>query len=362
MILKTCFLILFTAELFSAECIVKINELNVIDPEKIEKKEFIELKTDCKDMPLRGHKVIGIKAGKKKGSPSSIVLVATLWNQKFSGDLYTIGGISVEKSDMKISSDFIKFRESWNNKNNLISITNFLENGKTDIYAIGILYNKNDPMSTIQLEKNKNSIIIDDKLNEFLKNNLIDLVVYSEKSDRDRCDIFEELHPPFAQKKYTLREFSFKRGSDISLNRCTIESDGFVPEKFKIGKPTPGLENDCSGAYFIFEDRIQEILPNFISSVDIDVNDEHDIDSLDNTCTSSIRPAHYDLATDEQIEKVLTAANAESSTNQCTMQQLYPDGGNLAEEVDHGNRRKRRLSSEKDYSEKLEWETEDYFE
>lgn len=273
-------------------------------------------------MDLRGYKIIVIKASKKEGSPSSIVLVATLWNLEFTGTLFTIGGI-------KNTSDFIKFRESWNNKNKFISMTNFLENSNTDIYAIGILYKKNDPMSSIQLEKNKNTIVIDDKLKEFLKNNLIDLVCYSEKCDRDRCNIFGELYPAFAQKKYALREFKFKKGTDISLNRCTIESDGFIPEKFKIGKPTPGLENDCSGAYFIFEDRIQQFLPKIIT--DVDISESHESESLDNECSSSIASANYDLVTDERIEEILTIANAESSTSQFTVQQLYPDGGNLAE-------------------------------
>lgn len=355
---------MFAAELCSrkvcGQCNVVINELNILSPQNPDKSEYIEIKTDCADMALRGYKIIVIKASKKEGSPSSIVLVATLWNLKFTGTLFTIGGIDVQKCDIKITSDFIKFRESWNNKNKFISMTNFLENSNTDIYAIGILYKKNDPMSSIQLEKNKNTIVIDDKLKEFLKNNLIDLVVYSEKFDRDRCNIFEELYPAFAQKKYTLREFNFKKGTDISLNRCTIESDGFIPEKFKIGKPTPGLENDCSGAYFIFEDRIQQFLPNIIT--DVDISESHESESLDNECSSSIASANYDLVTNERIEEILTIANAESSTSQCTVQQLYPDGGNLAAEVDRGNRRKRRLSSEKDYSEKLEWETEEYFE
>lgn len=241
------------------KCAVFINEINVNDPQRPEKNEFIEIKTDCDDMSLRGYKLIGIKAGKRQNSPASIILVVTLWNEKFKGNIYTIGGINVDKSDIKVTSDYIKFRQSWNVKSNLMSITNFLDNGIEDIYAIGLLYKKDDAMSSIQLQKNKNTIIIDEKLNVFLKNNLIDLLVYSEKCDRDRCNIFEELHPAFTKKKYTLREFNFK--NDISLNRCTIETDGFIPEKFRIGKPTPGFENDCSGVYFVLEDRIQQILP-----------------------------------------------------------------------------------------------------
>lgn len=106
--------------------------------------------------------------------------------------------------------------------------------------------------------------------------------------------------------------------------------------------------------------KIQQILPNFISNSTF-ASDENDIEFIDNECTSSIREEEYHLATEERIEEVITAAYAESSTNQCTELQLHPDGGNLAEKVTHENTRKRRLS-DTDYSEVFEWETESYFE
>lgn len=252
---KFIFLITFViSQLFSnivtAQCNVVINEVNAKQPGK---NDFIELKTDCIGKTLRGYKVIGIEV-KKEGS-AAITKTATLWNEKFCEDFYTIGGTNIEKSDMKITSDYIRFRNSWNDKK-LSSITNFLENENTNLYAIGILYKYNDPMSSIQLNK-KNTIFIDENLKEFLVNNLIDLVVYSEKCDRDRCKIFEDFHSGFTNKKYTLREFKFK-STDISLNRCTVETDGFIPEKFKIGKPTPGLENDCSGTNNMPKDIFRE--------------------------------------------------------------------------------------------------------
>lgn len=353
-ILVFCELLTLFAVVY-AQCSVFVNEINVIDPKKPEKKEFIEIKTDCADTPLRGYKIIGISAFKKGAARANIVFVANLWNERFSGNLYTICGTDVEKCNMRITSDYVKFRNSWNK--DLVSISNFLMNGNVNIHAIDILYAKNDPMSTIQLEKNKNTIPIDENMKKFLKRNLIDLVVYAEKCDCERCNIFEELHPEFANKKYTLREFNFK--DDFSLNRCGIENDGFIPERFKIGKPTPGVENDCSGMNFFFENHIQEILPNVISSV---ASEENDVELLDNNeCTSSIRQEDYHLASDHRIEEVVTAAYARSSSNQCTQLQLNPDGGNLMEEIVRGNTRKRRLS-DTDYSETLEWETEMYFE
>ena len=113
----------------------------MIDPQKPEKAEFIELKTDCKDMPLRGYKLIGITSGSRKTTESSIILVATLWNEKFKGEFYTIGGVNIQNADMSVKSALLKFRESWNT-NNQISMTNFLVNGNTNLNAIGILYKK----------------------------------------------------------------------------------------------------------------------------------------------------------------------------------------------------------------------------
>lgn len=355
------FLVTIFLEGVSSECNVFINELNIVDPKKPEKSEFIELKTNCENLPLRGYKIIGISAGNKKNPKPSIILVATLWNEKFKGELYTIGGINVAKSDLNITSGNVKFRDSWN-KNQQLSMTNFLVNGNRNLYAIGILFKRNDAMSSIQLEKNKNTILINDSLIEYLKVYLVDLVVYSEKHDSDRCNIFEELHAPFAQKKYAIREFSFKDGKDLSLNRCTVETEGFIPEKFKLGNPTPGSDNDCSGSHFIFEDRIQEILPSVITSVDIENSDAHNVEIMDDSCTTSIRHADYYLATQQSIENYITNANIETERDGCTLQQLYPDSGNLAEEVDNANRRKRHLSIETDYSEELEWETQKYFE
>lgn len=155
----------------SSQCNVVINEVNIIDPQRQEKAEFIELKTDCKDMPQRGYKIIGITSGSRKTTRASITLVATLWNERFKGEFYTIGGVNVDKADMKITSGTVKFRESWN-KNQQMSMTNFLVNGNTNLNAIGILYKKNDAMSAIQLEKNKNTIPLDDQIIEFLKENV----------------------------------------------------------------------------------------------------------------------------------------------------------------------------------------------
>lgn len=87
-------------------CDVVINELNIIDPQKPEKKEFIELTSNCEPYyALRGYKVIGIAAG----SPSTIELVVNSWQERFktSTRFFTIGGMSIQDADMKIPNDNI---------------------------------------------------------------------------------------------------------------------------------------------------------------------------------------------------------------------------------------------------------------
>lgn len=86
----------------------------------------------------------------------------------------------------------------------------------------------------------------------------MDLVVYGRRAPSDSCGLFLDLYPDFDNRRYALREIdSSESGRDNSISRCTIQTDGFLPEKFKLGKPTPGAENDCSGTHFIWEEHLR---------------------------------------------------------------------------------------------------------
>lgn len=227
-------------------CKVIINEINVNDPKKPEKRDFIELKSTCGDnLPLRGYKLVGFNCKKVTGT---VDLVVTLWNERMNQDgFFTIGGSEVPAANLKVSNDFIKFRNSFIS-NSVVSITNFVVNGIQELRAIGLLYDDNrlNPFDEIVLSRKQPFIRIDDKIVELFKQNLIDLVVYGEKSPCDKCSIIEKIHNEFAFKQYALREFpTNKINEDISLNRCAFEPNAFLPEKFKLGNPTPGKENDC---------------------------------------------------------------------------------------------------------------------
>lgn len=341
-------------------CTVYINELNINDPQKPEKKEFIELATNCTvySVPLRGYKLIGISTGTKSSNVATIELVVTLWNSQINKKgFFTIGGTSIEKSDMKVGDPCVKFRQSFTK--GIVSMTNFLKNSNTHLHAIGLLYGINEPFKNIVINKTNNYIKIDDEVKDILKNNLVDLVVYGRRTEYDRCNIFEEIYPAFINKKYTLREFDISNGNDHSLNRCTLESNGFLPEKFKIGTTTPGDINDCSGPHFLIEDHILDIVPPVITqeyTSDFPVN-EADVGE----CSSNLEKSDYyrinSKMVDESVEREITIAHQDV----CTRSLVYPEGGNTVQEIDHANNRKRRLSPDVDYSETFEWDTEVHF-
>lgn len=346
-----------------SDCQVVINEVNVNDPKKPEKGEFIELKSACDDsLALRGYKLIGLNC---KASSGTIELVVTLWNARCSSGFFTIGGSEVSNANMKVPNDYIKFRNSFNR--GIAAISNFLVNGNKGLSAIGLLFDseKLNPFDDIVLTKNKNFIKIDDKIIELLKKYLVDIVVYGERKECDKCALFEIIHNDFANKKYTLREIPTNMAkSDITLNRCALEAIGFLPEKFKLGKPTPSAENDCSGPHFILEDIILDILPPM--NAHVIYQDEYD-DQVGATCSNqpqcstSIQETDYFQITRRSIEQSIETANLTSTNSLCTPLKLYPEGGNTAQLLDQENSRKRKMGVETDYSEEFEWKTTKYF-
>lgn len=77
---------------------------------------------------------------------------------------------------------------------------------------------------------------------------MIDIVVYGHEAKIERCNIVENLAPKLKDQQYMIREFD-SDDKDFSLNRCSVEKTGIIPEQFKIGKRTPRAENDCTGAF-----------------------------------------------------------------------------------------------------------------
>lgn len=187
----------------SVQCLfdVIINEIQIVDPKKPEKKEFIELKStsDSPNIALRGYKLIGFNCQSKTGT---IDLVVTLWNQRMDKNgLFTIGGSDVSTANLKIPNEFTKCKSEFVGKQ---TISNLF--GQKEVRAIGLLHDKNNAFSNIILSKKTPNIKIDDGITNQLRNYLVGLVVYGDNAC-EKCSLFEKINDDFASKKYILREF-----------------------------------------------------------------------------------------------------------------------------------------------------------
>ena len=90
------------------------------------------------------------------------------------------------------------------------------------------------------------------------------MLVYGTDTATDRCNIFETLVPEWKYpklRKYMLRDINLQQRDrsqrDQSLSYCNgVIKKSFQPEFFKLGDPTPGQANDCSGTHFIVDNRL----------------------------------------------------------------------------------------------------------
>lgn len=176
------FLSVFLITSVQSDCKVVINEINVVDPKKPEKHEFIELKSTCGgSFSLRGYKLIGFNSQSKTGT---IDLVVTLWNERTNQNgFFTIGGSEVSTVNFKLPHDMVKFKTCFTGRSSVMS--NFMPN--KEIRAIGLLHDseRNNVFKDFMLTNKQPLVKSNDNIIEQLKKYLIDLVVYS----RDKtCD------------------------------------------------------------------------------------------------------------------------------------------------------------------------------
>lgn len=360
----------------SENCNLVLNEVNTGSPDRFRKKDFIELKMLCdpdtstpKIKHLQGYKIIGISAGADTSGQKqqmTIDLIISLWNCQINErNMFTIGADGVPNTDMNTKSQFVTYRNKYSQ--NTQTLSSFLNKGDKHIHAIALLYKKSNNFPELMLNAKKPFIIIDEKLQELIKSNLIDLIVYARKAPYENCHLFTNFVDEYDKKDYILREFdSHKEPSiDRTLNRCAFDRSTFIPEKFKLGKPTPGDENDCSGVNFLLEKHLSKLTNTPFNKAFDDDNIETIDQILESSespqCVSSFDASVFANVPDDAIEEEIQKEIQAASTNQCSYLNLGPEDGNIADELDNLNRRKRKLSETAKYEEVNEWESTSHF-
>lgn len=243
-------LLLLLAVVKICNCNVVINEINSMGPgtgsgrEKhtgrhkgsffVEKFEFVELWSVTPNFSLKGYKLLGISAETRASKPPTIELVVDLWAEKTDDNgFFVVGGRAVEKAQLKVPNENIMYREMFSNEPRQLLLSNFLLNGWSKPKAIVLLYKENERFRDLTLKKTSTFININDEVLNTITENLADMVVYAEKAGVERCNIFEQIQPRFANTNYMLREFD-RGNKDNSLNRCSVEMTGCIPEQFKL--------------------------------------------------------------------------------------------------------------------------------
>lgn len=176
-----------------------------------------------------------------------------------------------------------------------------------------------------------------------------------------RGDAIESLKP-IVGKRYVLRDISIT--TDFSLNRCAVETSAFVPDKFKLGMPTPGDENDCTGAHYILSEHLddQDVVPvNRLNRADYERFGE--TEDVQNTCTgdNGQGPSTYYATTSQRLDTNIQATISMAGDISCAALNLSPDGAANLHDIEISNARKRHLDPNHDDSIEYEWTTEKCF-
>ncbi len=254
--------------------------------------------------------------------------------------MFVVGGKNIEANlDMSVDDALFGFRRKYEGKFSVKGqrdISSFLvpaddeEDDRKVPYGLALLFSEG-PMTHLKLTRSQKFIKIDSELKKMLKDHVVDLVVYGSDADTNRCLIFEELHRPFVvplQRQYMLREIDPEQ-VDLSLNRCTIRSDGFLPESFRLGQPTPGAENDCTGEKLILEEEPtmqsvqEEKLPADLPSFHNEEYMSEDI-PMEESCIPSSQPAsRYRSISPEKLKE---AAKKKMRLNEGTCSEAAQSG------------------------------------
>lgn len=312
-------------------------------------------------IPLRGYKLILLTTGTANAKEISIELVASLWFCRTNDNgLFTIGGQSVKNADIKIpNTEVLKFTRGFNS-DETVSTTNFLTNGNQYPNALAVLKGETaNKVLPFSLSSKHTFLHVDNKAKADIKKDIIDMVVYGRRAPFSRCQFFEDLWPDFAEKKYMLRDFDEQRSTqDLTLNRCTIKTSGFLPEYFKLGRATPGQENDCSGVHFILEDHILDAAT--LLSQYPDPGDEQDLHT-EAQCSREQDSSSYAAIGANQLSGVLRQLLTTSANDRCSAVSINPYTVSTQIHLDRANAIKRKFVDDADYSLEYEWETTKHF-
>lgn len=334
--------------LFDITSPVIINEIDVDNTGAKEIAEFIELKATTvsgKKVPsLHPYMVIIIKAFDQEAKGPVITFSADLCHSSFpSKSRYFVIGTPSEKikPDLAFSHDDVAYKYKGAKQDTKITqffkASNVIPEG--DGYPMAVILLKEEQqiggrgISLLKLQTRDSKThrpvssvqhkLLTEDLQTVINDHIVDLVIYSRRAKFNRCPILYKLCTVLEAAEYALgpnycyellpgAEWDRRSRTEFSLNKCPNdmyeERSPFLFTKWKLGKPTPHKENDCTGIQFIIQKYLEDHQPRDVGSTEHEaesgcigtnlwITDESARDKLDKAAAASTS----DAALQEQL-------------------------------------------------------------
>jgi len=174
-----------------------------------------------------------------------------------------------------------------------------LENGNKAVMAVVLLQqmwrtadNSNNLFSRFKSltrisSDNFDSILVTKEIELLIKENLVDIALYSRKTLFNSCSLFSNIGQYLDATK-TIKiasEWDLQKHTDVSVNRCPKpdgeeETTFFMFINFKLGVPTPKAINNCECPHF----ELLINLPTILLNTPIETNSHSKVINIAEPC------------------------------------------------------------------------------
>ena len=354
-------------------CKICLNEINIDNSEVPEIHEFLELgKCGCNEMQQpskENYMLLVLKEYEKQKNGPVIVLhinletMKSLWLQSSSYFLIASHELSV-LPDLSFSHPDVGFRKKRKRTRMQVDLgieatsqkfhfEDVLENGNKAVMAVVLLQQKWSTSENIRnlftqyklltgvSDDNFESILITNEIEMLIKENLVDVALYSRKTLFNSCSLFLRIGRYLDATK-TIRiasEWDLTNHVEVSVNHCPKpggqeETDFFMFTNFKLGPPTPKAINNCEGPHFELLSNIPTILLNTPFDT---VSHSQRID-IPEACSSSTHVIDYHNLDEDAVvmqrDCVISKAANTASLDSCTCTSSDTNTLNLGDSVE----------------------------
>lgn len=188
-------------------------------------------------------------------------IITTIVNLKGSeiktNNLFVIGGLHLPLAEVSDPAVMLtKKVESG-------ILTDSIPNGDIESMSLILLYSDQDIENLLLTVDNPHIRVLKNWKTKISKL-MIDMVVFGRTDYFERCKFFEDIYPVFIVKEYMLGELNVKIEKKLIMSRCTLSTERFYLESFRLGNPTPKLVDDRTLEHYTIANHIDRLVTPLI--------------------------------------------------------------------------------------------------